>query len=211
MRVFLYGAAFSALLQQRRLMPIHASVVVIGDCAVAFCGGTGRGKSTLAAAFAARGYAVLSDDKIVLRRSPAGLFAFPTPPVLSLYPEAAQATEQATANRVSERKKFGKHCYLVPDAYFCEPALLTHIFFAKWEEDGFDIVPLSPFRGLTELRQNLNVGTLIGPLGYEPDFMRWTQDIMKYCHLFQLCRRKDFAQMGAAVDRIIACVRHECR
>ena len=207
-RAFLYGAAFSALLQQRRLMPLHASVVVIGERAIAFCGGTGHGKSTLAAAFAARGYAVLSDDKIVLRRSPDGLLAYPSPPVLSLNPAAARATGQALINRVSDHKKFGKHCYLVPDAYGHTPTLLTHILVTKWVEDGvFDIEPLSPFQGLIELRQNITIGTLIGPLGFEADFLQWTQDIMKYSRLFQLRRPKDFAQMDAGLDQIIACAR----
>lgn len=204
-RVFLYGAGFSTLLQQRRLMPLHAGAVVLDERAIAFCGATGHGKSTLTAALVARGFVALSDDKIVLRKSTEGLLASPSPPVLSLHPTAAQTTGQSHKNRVSDTKKFGKHCYLVPDAFSHTPAALTHLFFVKWAGDGCShIEPLSPFQGLSELRKNLNLGTLTGPLGFEEDFMRWTQDVIENVRLFVLRRPKDFNKLGAVLDQIIA-------
>lgn len=61
-RMFLVGTALGLLCHQRGLIPLHASVVDIGGQAVALAGQSGEGKSTLAAAFRRRGYAVLSDD-----------------------------------------------------------------------------------------------------------------------------------------------------
>lgn len=204
-RVFLYGAGFSTLLQQRRLMPLHASAVAMGERAIAFCGPTGHGKSTLAAAFSARGHTVLCDDKLVLRATSEGVFACPGPPTLSLFPAAAQATGQSRKNRVSDREKFGKHCYLAPAANASAKLPLTHVFLMKWAQDGgLDIRPLPPFESLIELRQNLNLGTLIGPLGIEADFMRWSQVVLSQVRFFELHRPKDFRQMDKVLDRVIA-------
>ena len=50
LRLFLLGSAWGALGYQRGWLPLHASVVQIGDGAVAFCAPAGHGKSSLAAA-----------------------------------------------------------------------------------------------------------------------------------------------------------------
>ena len=75
----------------RRRLALHASVVNAGGRAAAFMGATGQGKSTLAAAFARRGYGVLSDDCCVIERSEAGFDVVPTYPGLRLFPETIAA------------------------------------------------------------------------------------------------------------------------
>lgn len=64
------GAAMSALLRLRGMLCLHASVVRVGDHAIAFLGDKGAGKSTTAGALATHGRgAVLSDDIAALRMS----------------------------------------------------------------------------------------------------------------------------------------------
>lgn len=48
---------------------LHASAVCVDGAVLGFLGGTGRGKSTLATAFARRGFAFLSDDGLTLERT----------------------------------------------------------------------------------------------------------------------------------------------
>ncbi|MFZ2961146.1 MAG: hypothetical protein WA705_30065 [Candidatus Ozemobacteraceae bacterium] len=61
-RVFLLESVFAALLHQRKILPLHASGVVIDGNAVLFCGGSAVGKSTLAAAFFRNGFPILADQ-----------------------------------------------------------------------------------------------------------------------------------------------------
>ena len=68
-------------------LALHASVVEVDGRAVAFLGASRRGKSTLAAALARRGYSVLSDDCCVLCRTADGFDVAPTYPGLRLFPE----------------------------------------------------------------------------------------------------------------------------
>jgi hypothetical protein len=51
-----------AMLHQRAFLPLHASVVQIGECCVALMGCRGAGKSTLAAFIASTGGEAISDD-----------------------------------------------------------------------------------------------------------------------------------------------------
>lgn len=58
----LLGIAFGAVLHQRGVLPLHATVVAIDGRNVALTGASGAGKSTLAAFLRNRGHHVLIDD-----------------------------------------------------------------------------------------------------------------------------------------------------
>ena len=65
-RAFLLGGVWAALGWQRGLLPLHASSVTRGGNLHAFVGRPGAGKSTLAAALAGHGYALFTDDIVLL-------------------------------------------------------------------------------------------------------------------------------------------------
>jgi hypothetical protein len=58
---------------------VHAAGVQIGEGGVLLAGPSGSGKTTIAGICAAAGHAVLSDDRVILRRSPAGWLIYGTP------------------------------------------------------------------------------------------------------------------------------------
>src|SRR4030095_1234075 len=60
--VLLRGAILGFLLRVRGILCLHASVLAIGDRAIALVGDAGSGKSTTAAAFVQLGYPLVSDD-----------------------------------------------------------------------------------------------------------------------------------------------------
>ncbi|MBI2364597.1 MAG: hypothetical protein HYV01_06270 [Deltaproteobacteria bacterium] len=70
---------------------LHATAILtpLGVCA--FVGPTGAGKSTLAASFLRAGYAVLSDDCLVVESIDGRIFATPAYPGLRLWPDSVEA------------------------------------------------------------------------------------------------------------------------
>ena len=75
-----------ALSRQGRLV-LHASAVhLAGVGTVAFVGGTGRGKSTLAAAMASAGGRIVTDDCLAIEPGASGAIAHPGYPGLRLWP-----------------------------------------------------------------------------------------------------------------------------
>ena len=63
---YFLGQVLSYCLLARGIEPLHAAAIVVGEQAIAFLGDSGYGKSTLAAAFLQRGYALLTDDVLAL-------------------------------------------------------------------------------------------------------------------------------------------------
>lgn len=70
--------------------PLHATAVVVNGEAIAFLGDCGYGKSTLGAAFVARGFPLLTDDVLALEKRRGRWIAHAGPARLKLFPSVAQ-------------------------------------------------------------------------------------------------------------------------
>jgi hypothetical protein len=87
---YLLGQALSFSLLSFGYEPLHATAVVVDGEAIAFLGECGYGKSTLGAAFVARGFPVLTDDVLALEKRAGRWIAHAGPPRLKLFPSVAQ-------------------------------------------------------------------------------------------------------------------------
>lgn len=88
---------------QRGRLVVHASAVVTPRGAVAFLGGSGRGKSTLAASLWAAGCPLVTDDCLRIEDRRGRLVAIPSHPAIRLWPSTLRrlAIESATARRTA--------------------------------------------------------------------------------------------------------------
>lgn len=86
----LLGPVLAFVLRRLGVLSLHASGVVIGGRALAFCGASGAGKSTIAAAFAARGHAALADDVVALREVDGVALAYPAADHLRVWDDSAR-------------------------------------------------------------------------------------------------------------------------
>ena len=77
-------------LAQSRLghLVFHASAVVIDSVCVAFMGESGRGKSTLAASFAAAGFPFLTDDSLFVEQGAQACRVLPSHPSIRLWDDS---------------------------------------------------------------------------------------------------------------------------
>ena len=65
-RLYLLGRILGILLHQRGLLVLHGSAVSLDGAAVAFIGGCGSGKSTIAASLIRRKRPIIADDLVVI-------------------------------------------------------------------------------------------------------------------------------------------------
>lgn len=90
-QTYLLGQVLSYALLKMGMEPLHATVLVVDGWAVALLGASGRGKSTLGAAFLKAGHQLLTDDLLVLKKEADGFSAYPGLPRIKLFPEVAKA------------------------------------------------------------------------------------------------------------------------
>lgn len=87
---YLLGPILGLLLRLRGITCLHASAVAFNGHSVVFVGPQGAGKSTTAAAFAQRGWGVLSDDIVALLEQDDGFHVLSAYPHLSLWPDSVK-------------------------------------------------------------------------------------------------------------------------
>ena len=90
--------------QQGELV-LHASAVAVADGVLAFAAPTGRGKSTLAAAFASAGYPFLTDDGLTLTSDGADYTAHANRPSFRLRQDSTAALNLAPSDAGAEDEK----------------------------------------------------------------------------------------------------------
>jgi hypothetical protein len=109
----------------------HASVVTVASGAVAFLGGTGMGKSTLAASFALNGATFLTDDALLVEERADTCMALPSHASVRLWEDSVGALTGDTIPQADTLRYTDKARLLAGDALaFCEqpqPLLAAYV------------------------------------------------------------------------------------
>jgi hypothetical protein len=168
--VFLLSTALNLLLYQRNFLLLHASVIVINGQAAAFLGASGWGKSTLAAAFEARGHSIIADDTLAIDLQTPGLpLALPAYPQMKLYPDALMMVGVApeplprvanSRHGSSDEKRF----LAVADHFTLEPTPLKCLFVLD-KGDSASVERLSAGESFRELLIHSFVGKTAAQFG----------------------------------------------
>ena len=108
---YLLGPIMGFVLLLRGFVSLHACAVAVGDRAIAIVGPAGSGKSTTAAAFAERGYAILAEDVVTLRDRGDEFLVQPGYPSIRLWPSSVEALYGAAATLPKLTPTWDK-CYL---------------------------------------------------------------------------------------------------
>jgi hypothetical protein len=150
LRLQLLGAGLAALLRQRGHLILHASGVVAGGGAVGFLGGSGWGKSTVAAAFHAAGHTVVDDDILAVATGGDVPVALPGVPRFKLYPDAAAHLGIDAAALAPLGSSVGKLGRAMGDRFASGPQPLRALCVLD-DADGLAVEPLAPPAALLEL------------------------------------------------------------
>jgi hypothetical protein len=88
--MWLVGAVLALWLEQKGIPVIHASAVVVRDCAVAFLASSTGGKSSIAAALMQYGFPLLTDDALAIEHRGRTFVGQPGYPRMRLWPDMAE-------------------------------------------------------------------------------------------------------------------------
>lgn len=122
---------------------LHASGVAIGGRAIGFIGPTGRGKSTLAAAFARAGYPFLTDDGLILDGVDAGYVVRPRRPILRLCADS-EAAILDRGTRLPDVELWKERLHASDEIPFQDKAVPLSALYVLREPGGVGEVEIAP-------------------------------------------------------------------
>ena len=120
-----------------------------GERVVAFLGGSGWGKSTMAGSLRLRGHTVVADDVVVIAFNKCRNI-----PHLKLWPEALHCLGEDPARLPHIHPGYEKRSLALNDAFLQRPAELRHIYVLA-EGRLAQIVPLTPQCAFVEVIRHL--------------------------------------------------------
>lgn len=125
LRAFLLGSCLGALLMQRGLLVQRGCAVRVGDGCILCLGDSAAGKSTLAAALMLRGYAILSDDVVVIDNKNRATPGFPD---LKLWHDAAVQLGIATEGLRRTRPCIEKFHVPLGEFFHAQPLPVRRVY-----------------------------------------------------------------------------------
>ena len=170
-RLYLLGTCMGVILLQKKILPLHGSVIAIDGKAYAVVGDSGAGKSTLASAFLKQGYQLLTDDVIAVRLNKENI-----PVVIPSYPQQKlwqQSLDQFGVDSNQYRPLFARETkFSVPveSKFYHEILPLAGIFeLIKTNDDELEIHSIQGLNRLHTLYYHTYRNFLIEPFG----LMEW--------------------------------------
>jgi hypothetical protein len=208
--VFATGTAFAALLYQRgESLLLHGSAVVYRNQAYVFCGASGVGKSTLAAALLKAGCDFLADDICLVKSTSNGKSAvYSDGQVLRLYPDSIEHIGLGNAQGSAVRQMVNKF----------------HVSVHSGAAPSLGGVPLAAIYMLAETNSALPVGIsrqatinaaqlllrqsyrrrLAFAIADKGQFAKQTTAILASVNIYQLVRPRELTSLDGTVAELIA-------
>ena len=176
LRLSLLGPAMALILHQRGQFVLHASAIAIAGSAIAFLGGNGSGKSTMAAALHTRGHDLLADDVTAMHLSSGCPTVSPSFPQLKLWPDSAVALGNVPEVMPQLHPDLEKRaCYVTERfAHLSVPLRRLYVLAVG---PTLEVVPLPPQEAVRELLHHW----------YGVRFNRWLLQVVDLAQHFLQC------------------------
>lgn len=114
------GTGISALLMQRRILPMHACSIASDSGAILVIGRSGAGKSTLLGGLMAAGCTMLADDVTGVTVDDAGATAIPAFPAMRLWTDSLSLLDRDDDDKIQVREDIEKY-YVAVDRFRKDP------------------------------------------------------------------------------------------
>jgi len=202
LRTYLMGSVFGALMHQRHLLVMHASSIQTTHGAALFVGPSGHGKSTLLAALADRGYAMLADDVTAIEADSRSVpLAFPSFPRMRLNADAATRIGYGV-DSLPRLQHSGK--YLVPVEHFCKEALPVHAVYVLevHEEEDIRIEEVDALQRFAIVANNTYRYGFLDSLGLRQIHFRAAARLAKSVQVRRIIRPGSFFSVDKMVERL---------
>jgi hypothetical protein len=192
LRLYLFGSAVGALLQQRGYLTLHASAIKTDKGAVLFAGDSGAGKSTTLQEFLRRGYQKLSDDTIALYMDEKSgeVICLPSYPQSKIWQSTADLFAHNTAELRQLHPDMDKYA-LPTKEYFYDQELPLHAIYILQVSDEVEEIMLEEVSGMAKFKavnDNTYRNVYSYKLPYRQAHFRIAERVSRDCGIVQVRR-----------------------
>ena len=212
-QLYLWGFSIGALLDQRGLLVLHGSAVVVQGSAVLFLGKSGAGKSTLATAFHKLGYWLAADDICAIEVTPEHLMLHPSFPQVKLWDDACQKLdrEQGFIHQKSIEPIYsrpGKYAVYFENSFWQHPLPLKRIYLlTPSDSQSLTLQPITGLQKIPLLQQQTHGFPLVQYMGYGERHLQQCIRVASQIPLVKVVRPLDTFLLEELVDLIEADVK----
>lgn len=199
------GPAMGLLLQQRGLVPLHASALAIDGLAIGIAGDSGMGKSTTAQALHARHHALVTDDIAALSCDDGQVTVRPGHAALRLWPDSLLRVDVNPAAHERLHADTQKRRLDLSDDVATEPLRLAAVV-VLCDGDEERLERLSAPRAAFELLRHYYYPELTGAVFGPSVLLQQCGEIAERLEVYRLHRRKT----TEAIDGMVALI-EQCR
>ncbi|PLZ89072.1 hypothetical protein CEN44_13955 [Fischerella muscicola CCMEE 5323] len=206
LRTVLLGPILCVLLRQRGLLVLHASCIRINHKCVAFMGGSGWGKSTLAAAFHQKGYNVLTDDVMPIEITAGQVLVLPAYPQFKVFPEALISLGHETKNLSPIYQNASKLSYKFAHGFQQTPLPLQRIYVLDKGSEHL-ITKMLPQAAFVELVRHTRAINLLTEKEFIASHLRLCSELIKsvsFCRFTRKPSLEDLPNLVKLVEDDIA-------
>ena len=207
-RTAILGPILCVLLRQRGLLVIHASCININNKGVAFMGGSGWGKSTLATAFHTKGYDVLTDDVLPIKVEKNQAVVFPSYPQFKLCPDAATSLGQDTKNLLPVSTNSFKVAYKLDKGFQQHPIPLQQIYVLD-KGSEHKIIRLQPQETFVELMRHSRAMKSVTEQQFFAEHLHLCSELIKNVRFSRFTRKPSLADLPKLMELVeedLACL-----
>lgn len=197
------GAAMSVILRQRGMLVLHASSVAINDKVVAFMGGSGWGKSTLANAFHIKGYSVLTDDVLALDTQLMPPVVMPSFPQFKLCRDAAVALGHNLKTLKPLFPNAPKFSYGLIQGFQQTP-LPLHGIYVLDKGDRHQITRLKSQDAFAELIRHTRSPNLLSPSAFAAPHLHQCTELIQHVRFSRFTRQPSLVELPVLVQLVEA-------
>ena len=203
LRLHLLGTALGALLHQRAILPLHANAIDLGRVAIAIAGPAGAGKSSLAAAFQARGRAVLCDDVCAVRFEAGEAVALPGIARIKLWRDTLEglAIDRAGLERVADG--MDKYSLPTPAATIRRALPLTRLYvLSDQPASAATFAPLTGAAAMSAVIGNIYRWPLAQAMGMAKAQFDACVALLGRCAVFELAAPRGLSGLDAIAEAV---------
>lgn len=198
-KLFILGTCMGIILFQRKILPLHGSIIEIDGKAYAFVGNSGAGKSTLASSFINQGYKLVSDDLIALTLKEGQPWVVPSYPQQKLWQESLNIFGMDRNGYDSIYGRQEKYCIPIKSNFYSEPLPLGGIFeLIKAEQSAVEIRSIPNLNRFHMLFNHTYRNFLLHKLNIMDWHFSLSTEIIPNIMIYQICRPK----VGVTVEEI---------